>query len=52
MCKNISSSATEDSIRALFQNCGVITQFSRSKHEDGLPKNFCFIEFETPAQAF
>jgi RNA recognition motif-containing protein len=52
MCKNLSSSTPDDSIMALLKSCGVITQFLRNKHADGLPKEFCFIEFETSAQAF
>ena len=51
MCKNLSSSTTDDSILALLKSCGVITQFLRNKHDDGLPKGFCFITFETSAQA-
>ena len=51
MCKNLKSKTTEDSILALFRNCGEITDFNRPNHEDGTPKNFCFIEFETSAQA-
>ncbi len=48
---NISFLTTEENIRGLFGQAGNVTQVRIATGEDGRPRGFCHVEFETPAEA-
>lgn len=48
---NVSYNCTEDDIRALFASCGTINGIRLAMGDDGRPKGFAHVEFETAASA-
>ena len=48
---NISFNTSEDSVRDFFSKVGNITSVRIAMSEDGRPRGFCHVEFESPSVA-